>query len=137
LRGKPFISQVAIAPKGDAVRSEFGMELRDGRLKFAAFDAEIEIAETEAQSSSSLRVTYDGGAAAELGVPWSAAPDAANDGFDAPSIGSMLSRGDVVPHGPTANTADINDIARELSALSRLTGDENNTEPKLAWGTYR
>jgi hypothetical protein len=59
------------------------------------------------------------------------------DGSDAPSIGSMLSRGDVVPHGPTANTADINDIARELSALSRLTGDENNTEPKLAWGTYR
>jgi hypothetical protein len=29
------------------VRGKFGVELLDTRLKFAAFDAEIEIAETE------------------------------------------------------------------------------------------
>ena len=49
LRGKPFVAKVAIGAEGDAARDEFGVKLLDARLEFAAFDAEIEIAETEAE----------------------------------------------------------------------------------------
>ena len=57
LWGKPFVAKVAIRLEGDAARGEFGVKLLDARFEFAAFDAEIEIAEAEGEQF----VVFEGG----------------------------------------------------------------------------
>ena len=58
--GEPFVAQVAIGTEGDAARGEVVVKLADARLELAAFDADAEIADANASSSSSLSATQEG-----------------------------------------------------------------------------